>query len=180
MIQQWIRGVYNNDGPGFSEYMIGDPGYNAMVPRIRTFVPQSSIIGMIMEHEEPYTIIRSSQVGIMQHDFFSWEVVGRDFLPMEEITADSRFLNRTIRNWLDSMDLSQRSQMVDVIFGLLATGDVTEASEIIQPKNILNYLKTLEADEETRRKLSGILQSLLEAAKKARQEMSRTALKSGE
>ena len=50
MIQQWIRGVYNNDGPGFSEYMIGDPGYNAMVPRIRTFVPQSSIIGMIMEH----------------------------------------------------------------------------------------------------------------------------------
>ena len=180
MIQQWIRGVYNNDGPGFSEYMIGDPGYNAMVPRIRTFVPQSSIIGMIMEHEEPYTIIRSSQVGIMQHDFFSWEVVGRDFLPMEEITADSRFLNRTIRNWLDSMDLSQRSQMVDVIFGLLATGDVTEASEIIQPKNILNYLKALEADEETRKKLSGILQSLLEAAKKARQEMSRTALKSGE
>ena len=180
MIQQWIRGVYNNDGPGFSEYMIGDPGYNAMVPRIRTFVPQSSIIGMIMEHEEPYTIIRSSQVGILQHDFFSWEVVGRDFLPMEEITADSRFLNRTIRNWLDSMDLSQRSQMVDVIFGLLATGDVTEASEIMQPKNILNYLKALEADEETRKKLSGILQSLLEAAKKARQEMSRKALKSGE
>ena len=70
--------------------------------------------------------------------------------------------------------------MVDVIFGLLATGDVTEASEIIQPKNILNYLKALEADEETRKKLSGILQSLLEAAKKARQEMSRKALKSGE
>ena len=180
MIQQWIRGVYNNDGPGFSEYMIGDPGYNAMVPRIRTFVPQSSIIGMIMEHEEPYTIIRSSQVGILQHDFFSWEVVGKDFLPMEEITADSRFLNRTIRNWLNSMDLTERSQMVDVIFGLLMTGDVTEASEIIQPKNMLNYLKALEADEETRKKLSGILQSLLEAAKKARQEMNRKALKSGE
>ena len=180
MIQQWIRGVFNNDGPGFSEYMIGDPGYAAMVPRIRTFVPQSSIIGMIMEHEEPYTIIRSNQVGIMQHDLFSWEVLGRDFLPMEEITADSRFLNRTIRNWLDSMDLSQRSQMVDVIFGLLSTGDVTEASEIIQPKNVLNYVKALEADEETRKKVSGICQALMEAAKKARQEMSRKALKSGD
>ena len=99
---------------------------------------------------------------------------------MEEITADSRFLNRTIRNWLNSMDLAQRSQMVDVIFGILMTGDVTEASEIIQPKNVLNYLKALESDEETRKKLSGILQSLLEAAKKARQEMNRKALKSGE
>ena len=178
MIQGWIRGVYNNDGPGFSEYMIGDPGYTAMVPRIRTFVPQSSIIGMIMEHEEPYTIIRSNQIGIMQHDLFSWEVVGRDFVPMEEITADSRFLNRTIRNWLDGMDLQARSHMVDVLFDFLSSGDITAASEVFQFKTLLTYLKTLETDEESRKNMSAIFGALLSAAKKARQEMSAKALPS--
>lgn len=176
MVQNWIRGVYNNDGPGFSEYMIGDPGYTSMVPRIRTFVPQSSIIGMIMEHEEPYTIIRSDQIGIMQHDLFSWEVVGKDFVPMEEITADSRFLNRTIRNWLDGMDLQERSHMVDVLFDFLSTGDITTASDVFQFKSLLTYLKTLETDEESRKNISAIFGDLLSAARKARQEMSAKSL----
>lgn len=172
MIQTWILGVFSNDGPGFSDYMMGDPGYLAMVPRIRTFVPQSSIIGMIMEHEEPFTIIHSSQVGgIMQHDVFSWEVVGKEFLPMEEITADSRFINRTIRNWLDAMDREERGQMVDALFGLLSTGDVSHVGEILHPKNVRNYLKTLGSDQKTRKILGTEFQALLEAARKARQEM---------
>lgn len=172
MIQTWILGVFSNDGPGFSDYMMGDPGYLAMVPRIRTFVPQSSIIGMIMEHEEPFTIIHSSQVGgIMQHDIFSWEVVGKEFLPMEEITADSRFINRTIRNWLDAMDREERGQMVEALFGLLSTGDVSHVGEILHPKNVRNYLKTLGSDQKTRKILGTEFQALLEAARKARQEM---------
>ncbi len=172
MIQEWILGVFNNDGPGFSDYMMGDPGYLAMVPRIRTFVPQSSIIGMIMEHEEPFTIIHSSQVGgIMQHDTFSWEVMGKEFLPVEEITADSRFINRTIRNWLDTMDNEERGQMVEALFGLLTTGDVSHVGEILHPKNVRNYLKALGSDQQTRKILSGEFQTLLEAAGKALQEM---------
>ena len=31
-IQQRILEVYNNDGPGFTDYLMGDPGYLAMVP----------------------------------------------------------------------------------------------------------------------------------------------------
>lgn len=172
MIQQWIQGVYSNDGPGFSDYLMGDPGYLAMVPKIRTFVPQSSIIGMVLEHEEPYTIIHSNQVSILQHDLFSWEVVGKEFVPMEEITADSRFLNQTIRNWLDSMDLEARNQMVEALFGLLSTGEVSHVSDIFHPRNLRNYAKALGDDDVTRNILSGEFQSLLDAAKKARQEMS--------
>ena len=112
----------------------------------------------------------------MQHDLFSWEVVGRDFVPMEEITADSRFLNRTIRNWLDGMDLQERSHMVDVLFDFLSTGDITTASDVFQFKSLLTYLKTLETDEESRKNISAIFGDLLSAARKARQEMSAKSL----
>ena len=166
LIQKRILTVYNNDGPGFRENMIQDFGYLAIVPRIHTYVPQSSVIGMLLEHEEPYTIVRSRSVGILQHDAYSWELMGRQFLPVEELTADSRFLDKTIKTWLADMTLEERNEVVDAVFGLLGTGDVEFARDIIQPKNIRNYLRALNSDAKIRQLLSGELAALLEAARK--------------
>ena len=96
-VQQRIVGVFNNDGPGFTQYMMGDPGYLAMVPKIQTFIPQSSVIGMLLEHEEPYIVIRSKTVGLLQHDPYSWEVMGANFVDGEEITETSQFVDATLK-----------------------------------------------------------------------------------
>ena len=164
-LQQRILDVYNHDGPGFSDYLMGDPGYRAIVPVIHTFVPQSSVIGMLMDHEEPYTIIKSRQIGLMQHDVYNWEVKGPSFVPMEEITADSRFLNETIRKWYASMDNGQRNQVVDAVFGMLEQGNVEDASEILTPRNIHRYVKILGANEKMRKIITSEFQSFLEAAR---------------
>ncbi len=75
-IQNRILEVYNQDGPGFREYMLEDEGYLRLIPKIHTFLPQSSIFGILMVHKEPCTIIKSRYVGIMQHDPYNWEVMG--------------------------------------------------------------------------------------------------------
>lgn len=165
-IQKRIMAVYNHDGPGFTEYLMNDPAYRDMVPRIHTFVPQSSVIGMLLEHEEPYTVIKSKQLGLLQHELYSWEVIGKSFVPMEEITADSHFLNQTIKTWLADMSISERNEVVDTVFELLSVGDVDNVLEIIHPKNIRNYLKTLNSNGKIRKILSEELLSLIEAAKK--------------
>ena len=168
MLQQRMLEVYNNDGPGFTKYMMGDPGYLAMVPRIRTYIPQSSVIGMLLEHEEPYTVIRSKTVGLLQHDLYSWAVMGKGFLPMEEITEDSQFLDATIKAWFADMSNQERNQLVDAMFALLGTGGVDNALEIFHPRNIRNYLKTLSTDANMRRILSTEFQGLMEAARRTR------------
>ena len=171
MVQELILEVYNNDGPGFTDYMMGDPGYKAMVPRIKTYIPQSSVIGMLLEHEEPYTVISSKTVGLLQHDPYSWEVMGRAFIPMREITADSRFVDTTIKTWFADMSNQERGQLVDVMFGLLGTGGVDNALDIFHPKNIKTYVKTLSSDENLRRVLSSEFQNLIEAAKRTRTQL---------
>ena len=171
MVRQRILAVYNNDGPGFTKYMIGDPGYVAMVPRIHTYIPQSSVIGMLLEHEEPYQVIRSRNVGIMQHDPYSWEVEGPAFLQVAEITESSQFLDATIKNWFASMTNQERNRLVEVLYGLLTSGDVENAMDIFQPKNIRTYVKTLSSDADLRHLLSTEFQGLWEAAKKARASM---------
>ena len=170
-VRQRILTVYNNDGPGFTKYMIGDPGYSAIVPRIQTYIPQSSVIGMLLEHEEPFIVIRSKSVGIMQHDPYSWEVEGPSFLPVQEVTESSQFLDATIKNWFSSMSNRERNQLVEVLYGLLTTVEVENAADIFQPKNIRAYIKALSSDADTRHLLSTEFQGLLEAAKKARASM---------
>ena len=172
MVRKRILTVYNNDGPGFTKYMIGDPGYNAIVPRIQTYIPQSSVIGMLLEHEEPFIVIRSKSVGIMQHDPYSWEVEGPHFLPVQEVTESSQFLDATIKNWFAGMTNRERNQLVEVLYGLLTTGEVENAADIFQPKNIRTYVKALSSDADLRHILYTEFQGLLEAAKKARAGMS--------
>lgn len=171
-LRQRILDVYNNDGPGFREYLMEDAAYKEMVPRLHTFVPQSSVIGMLLEHEEPYTIIKSKQMGLLQHELYSWELDGPQFVLMEEISAQSHFLNLAIKSWLSEMSPSQRNEVVDALFTLLSVGKVESAKEIIQPKNLRRYFKTLSSDENMRRLLSGELLSFIEAAVRTQQRIS--------
>ena len=182
MLRERIVQVFNHDGPGFTKYLMGDPGYLAMVPKIRTYIPQSSVIGMLLEHEEPYTVIRSKSVGLLQHDLYTWNVMGREFLPMEEITEGSQFADATIKAWFASMTSQERNQLVDVMFGLLSSGGADSVQELLHPRNLRTYIRTLSSDENLRRVLSTEFIGLIEAAKKtkSRFDEQRLLLEEGE
>lgn len=170
-IQQRILSVYNNDGPGFTESLMGDPGYLTMVPKIKTYIPQSSIIGMLLEHEEAYTVVKSSMTGILQHDIYSWEVRGGDFVHVEEVTNESRFIDGTIKRWVADMSKEERSVLVDKVFGLLGAGGKDQLVDLLHPMSIAASVKQLSTDESLRTLLTDTLRELQQAADQTRQEM---------
>lgn len=149
-LQERITMVHNHDGPGFRASVIEDPGYKAVLPKVRTFVPQSSVVGMLLEHEEPYTVVRSRQVSLLQHEPYSWEVLGGDFIRMAQVDEESRFLDSTIKAWLADTSLEERNQFVDAVFELLSLGEIDDLRDVILPKNVLRYLRTLSTDEQMR------------------------------
>ena len=165
-VRDRIVAVYNHDGPGFTDFVMADPAYQQMIPRVKTIIPQSSVIGMLLEHEEPYTVIKSKQIGLLQHDPYSWVLEGPDFVPVEEVTANSRFLDMTIKAWLADMSPEQRNEVVDAVFDLLSMGEAKSVFDLIHPKNVRTYLKTLVTDGKIRRILSDEFLNLLEAARK--------------
>ena len=167
-IQNRILRVYNNDGPGFGTHMMKDEGYLRIIPKIRTFVPQSSVIGMLLEHEESYTVIRSDQVSLLQHDFYSWRLLGKAFIRVEDVTAGSRFLDMTIKKWIAQMSPHERNVLVDTLFDLLESGEVRNAMDIFHPRNIRHYMKALSANGNMRKLFSDELRNLVAAARKAR------------
>ena len=149
-LRERIVFAHNHDGPGFHSSMLRDPGYRAILPRVRTFVPQSSVVGMLLEHEEPYTVIRSRQLSLLQHEPYSWEVLGGDFVRMAQIDENSRFLDRTIKTWLANTTMEERNAFVDAVYEVLTLGQTDDLRDIILPRNVLRYLRQLRTDEQLR------------------------------
>lgn len=111
-----IRAVYSNDGPGFTKEFITDTAYLDMRPKIRTLVPQSSVVGMLLEHEENYEVIKSTQTGLLQHNPFSWEVLGARFIHLDSLTEESRRIDRTVKKWVADMTPEEREAFVESLY----------------------------------------------------------------
>ena len=97
-LQDRILAVYSNDGPGFRRDIVESAAYQRVLPKIHTILPESSIVGMLLEHQEAYEVVRSSNSGIQQHDAMSWEVLGTSFVYVREVAAQSLMLDETMRN----------------------------------------------------------------------------------
>ena len=67
-----LLAVYNNDGPGFNRSMTELPEYKLLREKLHTFIPESSIVGVLLEHCEEYTVIASTARSVMQHEALSW------------------------------------------------------------------------------------------------------------
>lgn len=163
-IQQRIITVYNNDGPGFTQSLMGDEGYLRMVPKIRTYIPESSVIGILLEHEEPYKVIKSRQVSILQHESYSWECMGGDFVYAEALSEQSQFLDKTVALWIADMTNQQRSDLVDTLYHLLRSGGASQVQDLLQPKNILALFREFNTNEQARKLLTGEFLDFLKIA----------------
>jgi len=161
-IQSRILEVYNNDGPGFDASMTDSPEYRAMLPRVRTIVPQSSIVGMLLEHEEEYTVVQSNQKRFMQHDAMSWEVLGPRFIHVDNVTKESRLLNVALKSWLDGMDRTQREQFVDAMFYIFEATNVKHFRDLSQSKwrKVSEIIKALNQSPENKEVLTKTLRLL--------------------
>ena len=167
-IKDRIINVYNNDGPGFCDDVIETPEYQEMIKKVHTYIPQSSVIGRLMNHREKYTVIESVQKGIMQHDLYSWEVLGKAFVTLEEVTNESEFVDKTIKEWLENVEPAKREQVIDVVFDILNTTDAQTMKEL--KNNWFSSAKTMMAsykniDKDTKDMIWQTLNELFKVAK---------------
>ena len=125
-IKRKISEVINADGPGFDKTITTTDNYLKMLERINTYIPQSSIIGRLLEHEDDYEIVYSTQKGLMQHDIYSWQIKGNNLKKIENLTEDSQFINKVVRTWLQNTTPQQRENFVNIIYDVLIS---TEAKD---------------------------------------------------
>lgn len=170
-IQARIDSIYNFDGPGFDDRILETAQYHAIRERTRTFVPQSSVIGMLLGHEEQYTIVESTEKsGLMQHDIYSWQVERKSLAKLESVTTRSRFIDQTLKKRLAETPPAQREQFVDAMYAIFAQTNAKTVKELSDnwldsAKAMLSVTRNL--DEDTRKLIVHTLSILVRSAKES-------------
>ena len=129
-VQKRIECVWSNDGPGFQTDLLSLPEHAEMAKRIRTILPQSSLVGMILEHDEDYAVVESREKGVWQHDGFSWEVLGPRFVHLQAVTRQGRHNDLVLKEWVRNMPLPQREKFVEGLFEALTASGAETLTEL--------------------------------------------------
>ncbi|MDO4315332.1 MAG: DUF2974 domain-containing protein [Oscillospiraceae bacterium] len=125
-VQRRIIDVWSNDGPGFHDAILDLPEHRRVEERIHSIVPKSSIVGMLLEHEETYMVVDSDQKGFLQHDGFSWQVLGPRFVTLRQVTPQAHLCDQALRELVHAMPVEEREKFVTALFDVLtASGAVT-------------------------------------------------------
>lgn len=163
-VQERIVRVYNNDGPGFRSDLSVLPGYQRIESRILTIKPQSSIIGQILEHAQTVTVVHSTGSGIGQHNGFTWEVHGREFVHLSDFSSAGKRNEETLDTVVAELSIPQRKAFVEALYEVLTGTGARTLSDLNEEKlkSAAGMLKTYrDLDEETRLALSSALKLLL-------------------
>lgn len=129
-LQKKIAGVYSFDGPGFHRSMVDDIAFKRIEDRIHTFVPESSIVGMLMEHGEDYKVVKSTEFAIRQHEGCSWMIDRDSFVLVDDVEEFSKNFSVTLRTWLAEMSIEERKELVDAFFDVFENAGIENISDI--------------------------------------------------
>ena len=151
-VQERILNVFNNDGPGHDLATLESAGYKRIEKRLQTFIPKSSVIGMLLEHGDDYRIVDSDAHGLWQHNPYSWQVSGEDFVYLQHTTASSDCMNESIRQWLNHMDVEKRRHFTDTVYEVLAASEVRSVGQLLSDfrgslPSIIAATKNLDPEE---------------------------------
>ena len=166
-IKERLTAVYSHDGLGFLEETTQSENFRGIEPLIHKTLPQSSLIGMLLEHHENYSIVESDGFWIAQHDPFLWSVEKGEFVLCEQISGGARYFNDTLNSWVKAQTDDKRELFVDTLFQVLnstsaeTTGELSDGFVRNLP-TVLGAVKNIDAD--TRRAVSHILRELFSAA----------------
>ena len=148
-LQKNIIAVYTFDAPGLHKELTETPGYQNMMERTKVFVPQGSIIGMMLEIPDKKIVVRSTALGgLAQHDTFSWQVEDKHFVQLEEISSESLQIKDTLKEWVDSVPDEELELYFDLFFGTILESGITSINDL-SSRNAIDHVRQLVSQAQT-------------------------------
>ena len=131
-----VNAIYCYDAPGLNKAIIETEGYQRIAHLVHRFVPQGSIVGMMLEVPESSTIVKSRAFGgFAQHDAFTWMVEKDGFVTLDQTSPDSQQTDETLKQWVRETSADERKKFFDTFFGIFLDAGITSINVLMNLKN---------------------------------------------
>ena len=165
-VRSRIEAIYSHDGPGFAEGVLDSEEFACIKDRIRKSVPRSSVVGMVLQTQENYEVVKCRNFGLLQHDPYNWLIDGVGFKKADSIFRHRYVTDRSVNKWIRGMDREQRQEFVGLLFEIVRGLGSDDLNDVMgDPVNSGRRIKsTYEGmNEEDRDILKGIFRDLSDA-----------------
>ena len=112
--------------------MIQHTNYKMIVDKIKKFIPENSVFGIMLENLETVKIIKSNARGLMQHNGFTWQIIGKDFDTVDKLSKESMALSDAFKSWLEKVDLKTRESAIKAIFTILESANIKTVDDFTE------------------------------------------------
>ena len=158
-VQLRIVDIFCFDSPGLYRSVLETKGYQNIVPLAMRYIPQDSLVGLMLESEVPYVIVKSNASGAMQHSAMTWEIEDGQFIKMEKLTKNSQLNDQTLKKWTESVSDEEFELFWNVFFELLFSVGIDTVNDLYGQfmHYVQEFLKAAgDMDEEKRELLTRI------------------------
>ena len=143
--QERIQSIYSYDAPGLNHSVITSQGYQTISDKIKRYIPQGSIVGMMLETPKQAQIVKSTAIGgLAQHDTFTWQISDQTFVLLDNLNPDSLQVDKTLKNWVDSVSDEELKDFFDLFFGLILDAGISSINDLTKLENFNKILTVFE------------------------------------
>ena len=129
-IQHRIKQIYCWDAPGVHRSILNTEGYQRVVSKAKRYIPQDSIVGLMLESQVPYHIIESQGSGISQHSALMWNIEDDHFVELTELTRNSQLTDQTFKQWTEVVSDEDLKLFFDTFFELIFEMGVETVNDV--------------------------------------------------
>ena len=129
-VQDRIKQIYCWDAPGVHRSILGTEGYQRVVSKAKRYIPQDSIVGLMLESQVPYHIIESQGSGISQHSALMWNIEDDHFVELTELTKNSQLTDQTFKQWTEVVSDEDLKLFFDTFFELIFEMGVETVNDV--------------------------------------------------
>lgn len=129
-IQNRIQQIYCWDAPGVHRSILSTEGYQRIVSKAKRYIPQDSIVGLMLESQIPYHIIESQGSGLVQHSALMWNIEEDHFIELTELTKNSQLTDQTFKQWTEVVSDEDLKLFFDTFFELFFEMGVETVNDV--------------------------------------------------
>lgn len=138
-LQDRVLKAISFDGPGFSHKIYTSTGFQRSMAKMKTYIPQGSIFGAMLDHPEQTIVVKSTAAMRNQHDPRRWSV-GRDsFTLADGLSSSSRIIRHALINFNHSIPKEERNEAFSDLFEAFENADIAELHQLTSNKIVGTY-----------------------------------------
>ena len=137
-----IEKVISFDGPGFRDEIFENK--QDRIEKYFKVVPKSSLVGVLFNNETDLHIIKSYSVSVFQHMPLEWQVKNNDFIYIKKRSLSSKYLEKSINTWIDSLTEEEREKYTNILFDSLDSLKTDDFQKMVfkMPKHVKPFVKS--------------------------------------